>query len=220
MRRTIVIPLPLTPRRTRASQDTAVSGTFPWGPSHHSSVRCMVRSDSVFPSLLHYAKNVGWLLVPVLLWNAVLSSRLPRSFSPEVFRFNIPTLLSATENALRIAVFALPFFAPLELATRSQEVGIAVFCIGLTIYFLSWLPLIAAPDSRWSLSAVGFLAPAYTPLVWLLGMSLLMQRLFWQSPYHWWFYLILSIGFLVAHIAHTAIVFTRLPHASVGWPDR
>ena len=160
--------------------------------------------------LLRYLKNVGWLVIPVLLWNAALSSRLPDSLSPEVFWFNIPALLSTTENAFRIAIFALPFFAPFELVTRSQKIGIAIFGIGLTTYFVSWLPLIAAPDSYWSHSAVGFLAPAYTPLIWLLGMALLMQRLHWPSPYRWWFYLVLSIGFLAAHIAHATIVFTRL----------
>ena len=163
--------------------------------------------------LLRYLKSAGWLLVPVLLWNAALSSRLPNAFAPEVFSFDIPELLSATENVLRMAVFALPFFAPFELVTQSQKVGIAVFGIGLAIYFVSWLPLIAAPDSRWSTSALGFLAPAYTPLVWLLGLALLMQRLHWPSPYRWWFYLTLSIGFLGAHIGHAAIVFARLPHA-------
>lgn len=130
--------------------------------------------------------------------------------------FDIPRLLSATENALRIAVFALPFFAPFELVTKSQKVGLAVFGIGLAIYFISWLPLIAAPASRWSTSAVGFLAPAYTPLVWLLGLALLIQRLYWSVPYRWWYYLVLSIAFLGAHIGHVAIVFARLPLAPSG----
>jgi hypothetical protein len=67
------------------------------------------------------------------------------------------------------------------------------------------------PDSAWSLSAIGFLAPAWTPLVWLLGLALLMQRLQWPSPYRWWHYLALSIAFLAAHIGHCAIVFSRLP---------
>jgi len=166
--------------------------------------------------LLRYAKNVGWLLVPVMVWNAALSSRLPQSFSPAVFSSNIPALVSTTENTLRIVVFALPFFAPFELVAKLQKVGMVVFGVGLAIYFVSWLPLIAAPNSPWSRSAVGFLAPAYTPLVWLLGLALLMQPLYWQSPYRWWLYLTLSIGFLAAHISHAAIVFGRLPHASGG----
>ena len=168
------------------------------------------------PQSLRYAKNVGWLLVPVMVWNAALSSRLPQAFSPAVFWFNIPPFLSAAENTLQIVVFALPFLAPFELIAKSQKVGIAVFGVGLAIYFVSWLPLIAAPNSSWSLSAFGFLAPAYTPVVWLLGLALLMQRLYWNSRYRWWLYLTLSIGFLAAHISHAAIVFTRMPHASGG----
>lgn len=170
----------------------------------------------MFSQLFRYTKNVGWLLVPVLLWNAVFYARLPKSFSPEVFWLNIPVSLSITEKILRIAVFAPPFLAPFELTAKSQKAGIAVYCIGVTIYFLSWLPLILAPQSYWSLSAVGFFAPAYTPIVWLLGLALLMRRLYWQSPYSWWYYLVLSIGFLLAHIAHAAIVFTRLPYANGG----
>ena len=166
--------------------------------------------------LLRYAKNIGWLLLPVLAWNAALSSRLPPAFSPEVFSFEIPPLLSAAENTLRIAVITLPFLAPFELITKTQKLGIAVFGVGLAVYFVSWLPLLAAPNSSWSLSVFGFLAPAYTPLVWLLGLALLMQRLFWPSPYRWWLYLTLSIGFLAVHISHAAIVFTRLPNASGG----
>jgi hypothetical protein len=80
--------------------------------------------------------------------------------------------------------------------------------------------LIAAPSSSWSLSAIGFLAPAYTPLVWLLGLALLMQRLHWRSPYRWWFYLTLSACFLATHISHAAIVFMRLRHVSAPEPAR
>lgn len=161
--------------------------------------------------LLRYLKNAGWLLVPVLLWNSALSSRLPNAFTAEAFMFSIPPLLSAAENVLRIAVFALPFFPPFELAINSQKVGVAVYGVGLAIYFISWLPLIAAPASWWSTSAVGFLAPAYTPLVWLLGLALLMRRLHWPSRYRWWYYVVLSIGFLGVHIGHVAIVFARTP---------
>jgi hypothetical protein len=163
-----------------------------------------------------YLKSVGWLLVPVLVWNAVLAERLPRAFSPEVFEAGISSLLSTAENSLRIVLFALPFIAPLELVTKRQRRGMGVFVAGLAIYFTSWLPLINLPNSAWSVSAIGFLAPAYTPLVWQFGLALLMQRLYWRSPYRWWMYLTLSLGFLVVHISHAAIVFNRVFHSGGG----
>ena len=163
--------------------------------------------------LIQYGKNVGWLIVPVLLWNAFLTSRLPQSYSAEVFWFDIPTALSMSENSLRFAVIALPFLSPLEIVARSQKLGVAIFGAGLAIYFISWLPLIYAPNSAWSLSAIGFLSPACTPAVWLFGLALMMQRLFWPSPYRWWVFIVLSLGFLAAHISHAFIVFTRVSHA-------
>ena len=163
-----------------------------------------------------YAKCAGLLVVLPMAWNAVMSSRLPRAYSPEVFSSNIPGVLSKTENTLRILVVALPFFAPLELISFAQKVGVATFGVGLTVYFVSWLPLIIVPNSAWSRSAAGFLAPAYTPIVWLIGLALLMQRLHWGSPYRWWFYLVLSVGFVAAHVTHAIIVFRRVSHANSG----
>ena len=66
-----------------------------------------------------------------------------------------------------------------------------------------------SPRSAWSTSAFGFAAPAYTPALFLIGMALLGSRLFWRQPYRWWFYLIASVGFLAAHIAHTLLVYAR-----------
>ena len=166
--------------------------------------------------LLRYGKNAGWLIVPVLLWNAFLTPRLPQSYAPEVFWFNIPAALSTTENTLRFFVIALPFFSPLEIVAQSQKLGIAIFCAGLAIYFISWLPLIYAPNSAWSLSAIGFVSPACTPAVWLFGLALMMRRLFWPSPYRWWVFIVLALGFLAAHISHAFIVFGRVSHAYGG----
>jgi hypothetical protein len=166
--------------------------------------------------VLSYTKNVGWLVLLPLAWNVAFSSRLPRRYSSDGPASTILATLSATENILRIFIFALPFFAPFELISYSQKLGITVFGVGLAIYFISWLPLIAAPDSKWSASAAGFLAPAYTPIVWLFGLALLMQRLHWESPYRWWFYLVLSIGFVLAHVSHAAIGFQRFSHGNSG----
>jgi hypothetical protein len=129
-----------------------------------------------------YAKCAGLFVILPMAWNTVMSSRLPCAYSPEVFSSNIPGGLFKTENTLRILVVALPFFAPLELISFAQKIGVVTFSFGLIIYLISWLPLIIAPNSRWSRSAVGFLAPAYTPIIWLIGLAMLMQRLHWYRP--------------------------------------
>jgi hypothetical protein len=163
----------------------------------------------VFDSISHYVFSCGWLLAPAILWNIALSKRLPPAFQPSVFWNNIPRPLGLAENTLRIAVFALPFFMPLELAATAATPALAVFALGNLLYFSSWLALMANPDSRWSKSALGFAAPSYTPVIWLLGISLLGQKLYWGTFYHWWMHFILCIAFLAAHISHTLLVHRR-----------
>lgn len=163
----------------------------------------------VIASPLRYAKNVGWLLVPVIVWNAVLASRLPDFYLPAVFHADIPAALSIAENLLRVLVFALPFLAPFELVERAQTYGLALFAVGLAIYFAGWLPLIADPRSAWSRSAVGLIAPAYTPAVWLAGLVLLVRRLHWASPYRRWHYAVVVGAFVTAHVGHALLVFAR-----------
>ncbi len=107
-------------------------------------------------------------------------------------------------------VFTLPFTMPLELSSPIQRHGLTIFAFGTLAYFCSWLALIHWPTSAWSSSTVGFTAPAYTPALWLLGLSLVGQRLFWSSNYRWWFYLIVSVGFVSAHVSHVSIVYGRV----------
>ncbi|MFC1996709.1 hypothetical protein ACFLXI_03755 [Chloroflexota bacterium] len=67
----------------------------------------------------------------------------------------------------------LPLLMPLHWDTPQAIAGIVVYLIGLLVYFASWLPLKFSPDSIWSNSLSGFLAPAYTPLFWLIGITLI-----------------------------------------------
>ena len=161
-----------------------------------------------------FAASCGVLLVPALAWNLAFAEYLPPTFSRAVFWSGIPNWLAITENASRTVVLALPFFMPLDIATPIQRRGLAVFAVGTLIYFASWLPLIFSPSSAWSASAAGFLAPAYTPALWLLGLALAGRRLFWGRFYRWWFYLAAAALFLSAHIFHASIVYARTVSAS------
>lgn len=160
-------------------------------------------------SLRHYLLSCGLLLLPVAIWNILLTEYLPAVFGTTEFWRDIPAPLALVENTLRIGVFALPFFMPLEVSAPGSKRALVVFIVGTVVYCASWLPLILAPASGWSTSAAGFMGPAYTPLLWILGVALLGRRLFWWTWYRWWMYLLLGAAFLAAHITHTAIVHAR-----------
>lgn len=161
--------------------------------------------------LRRYAMNCGLLLLPILAWNAALAPRLPAPWTADIFWRNIPPALGIIENTTRIVVLAVPFFMPLELKSRVQWRGLILFGAGLILYAASWLLILVAPGSPWSSSAWISLAPAYTPLIWLSGVALLGQRLFWGSWYRWWMYLIVVAAFIAAHVLHAMLIYARLP---------
>lgn len=134
---------------------------------------------------------------------------LPRTFRQEVFWDGIPWALMAAENTFRVMVFALPFLMPIRLDGKASRRGSLLFLIGLLVYVASWLLLIFSPDSVWSRSAAGFLAPAYTPALWLGGLAQIGQRLYWGNWYRPWMYLVLCLLFEIAHVSHAALVYSR-----------
>jgi hypothetical protein len=143
--------------------------------------------------------NCLWLLIPILAWNAIFSSKLAHP----AFEFDeaAPRWVLLLENLLRFVVFVLPLFMPLRWDTAQSKLGTVVYVIGVLVYFASWIPLMIAPESGWSNSLFGFLAPAYTPLIWLIGMGLMGG---------WWPYLILSVVFVGVHMGHWWQVYERV----------
>lgn len=164
----------------------------------------------VIASPQRYLLSCGLLVLPIFAWNAVLGPYLPAAFAVDAFWTDIPAVLGAIENSSRIALLATPFLMPLELRCRTQQRGFFLFAAGSVLYFISWLPLLLAPGSPWSTSVFGFLAPAYAPLIWLVGLALLGRRLFWGTWYRWWMYLIGTAVFIAAHVGHAALIYSRL----------
>ena len=148
-------------------------------------------------------------MVPIVVWNLALTRFLPPALASNEFSRDIPALVMYGENTLRVAVMVLPFLMPLEVATVSQRRGVLLFAVGTSVYFLSWIPLMFVPQSSWSTSWLGFVAPAYTPLVWLTGLGLIGRRFYLPSPFKWWMYVGLACGFVAFHVTHTSIVYAR-----------
>lgn len=158
---------------------------------------------------MSYVLNCMLLLLPIMAWNGIFSNRLPSAYSAEVLDKDIPSLITNGENISRLLVFVLPILMPIRIETESQKLGLWLYVIGVAIYFVSWLVQMAFPQSAWSLSAFGFLAPAYTPLIWLVGIGLIGKELYFDSPYRSWIYILLSVIFIGLHLSHAWTVYSR-----------
>jgi hypothetical protein len=160
--------------------------------------------------MTHYLFNCVWLLLPILLWNMVFAGKLPQAFQPEMFETDIPGFIVAGENFFRLVIFILPVLMPLRIVSPAQKVGLGLYLAGTGLYFLAWLALMLFPHSAWSLSAPGFLAPAYTPLIWLIGIGLIGSSLYFASSYQSWTYIALALIFVGFHLSHTALVYLKI----------
>lgn len=150
------------------------------------------------------------LMLPILVWNLLLTNYLPELFQPQIFQKDIPSIISYGETIARIGIFVLAFLIPLKIVRPVQKTGLAVYLVGLVLYFSSWLLLIFLPDSVWSESWVGFMAPAYTPLVWLGGIGLMGDSFSFNLPYRRWLFWVVAVVFLVFHNLHTYMIYCRV----------
>jgi hypothetical protein len=158
-----------------------------------------------------YLLNCFLLIVPVLILNLLWTNRLPPMWQMEFFWKDIPSAISSGENIFRIAVNVLPVFMPLRIATKRQRAGLAIYLIGIFIYFLVWMLVVYFPHSAWSTSLIGATAPAWTSLLWLIGIGTIGDSIYLPIPYRSWVYILVSVIFAVFHTLHAAIVYLRIP---------
>lgn len=159
--------------------------------------------------LTKYLFNCFWLIIPPLLISFFLLKYLPEAFQANIFWSNIPLSVKNLENIFRIIVMTLPVFFPIISKTQFQRTGLVVYFIGVMLYLFSYLALIYFPESSWSTSLIGFSAPATTPLIWLTGIGLVMEKPFFNIKYNKWIYIILVLAFCVFHFIHTSIIYNR-----------
>lgn len=157
----------------------------------------------------NYLLNCMMLLLPIMAWNLIFTDKLPQSYSQEIFWKDIPPIIATGENLFRLLIFILPVLMPLRIETQSQKFGLWLYITGTAIYFFSWLMQMYLPQSAWSLSVFGFLAPAYTPLIWLIGIGLIGSTLYFTTAYRSWMYIVTSIFFISFHLSHAITVYMR-----------
>lgn len=144
-----------------------------------------------------------------MVWDSLLTDKLPKDFQSAIFWKDIPAFLTYGENISRAMVFMLTLLMPLSISTITQKKGLFFYVGGTMLYFVSWLTLIYFPHSGWSNNIFGFMAPAYTPLLWLIGIGLIGNSFYFNLPYRRCFFIFISIVFLMFHNFHAITIYFR-----------
>jgi hypothetical protein len=160
-------------------------------------------------NIKEYVLNCFLLTIPILLWDYMFTERLPKAFQPEIFWKDIPSFIAHIENASRLIMFVFICFMPLKIVTPIQKKGLVLYVIGTLLYFASWLMLMYFPNSIWSKSVLGLLSPAYTPLIWLIGIGLIGKSLYFNIPFKRGLYFLVVGIFLIFHNWHTYLIYFR-----------
>lgn len=154
-------------------------------------------------------RNGVLLIMPAMVITFGLWTRLPAAYGAEAFDRGVPGWLLATENGLRLAVFALPLFLYFGRESRLQVAGWYVYVIGMLLYLGSYMAQIYLPASAWSSSILGFTAPAWSTLFWFVGIALVCENTWLSWPWHRAVYLVIATAFVGFHVAHACLVFLR-----------
>lgn len=129
-------------------------------------------------------------LLPLLVLNAVLVSRLPSAYADDS---QVPGWLLALETILRVLVFGLPLLVRLALANPVNRVGLVLFVGGAVAYVASWVAAISVAGAPEPLPPVVALAPYWLAAVFLAGIALMGEA---------WWYLVPVAAFGVVHTWH------------------
>jgi len=148
-------------------------------------------------------------MIPVLIWNLIFFSQLPEAYAAEAAEKGMTGVWTILEHIFRALTFLLPLGMVFGFEKRRQKLGTILYVLGLLIYVGSWIPLMISPAGTWALSTRGFLAPAYTPIIWLLGIWLMSENdTIPRIPARKWF----LISAVLFTCIHTISFIVLLPH--------
>lgn len=158
---------------------------------------------------MRYLLNCFLLVVPLLVFNVALADRLPTAYQSPRWD-DVPAWVALPENILRVGTMLLTLLLPISFAGPLQRIGGMLYVVGVVTYIATWTVQIVRPHAAWSTGALGFLAPAYTPALWLTGIGLIGIRPVIAPARHLqWIFLGLAVAFLASHNLHALLVYRR-----------
>ncbi len=150
------------------------------------------------------------LLIPIIIWNIIFTSKLPTQFSSQIHNSEFLFVVIAIENICRTALFVLLFFTKVEWMKTNRDYGLAIYVFGCMVYFISWMILIYLPESNWSKSIIGFTAPAYTPSIWLVGIIIIVKTTdVLKIVNSKWPLIVSSFVFIIIHVWHLIMLYQK-----------
>lgn len=152
--------------------------------------------------------NCFWLFIPVFIWNAIFYKKLPEFYQPAIWD-NIPKALDVAENGLRYLSFLIPILLKIGFSASTQKIGLALYLGGLLVYFASWSVQLNPNRSVLSKSLGFRLAPAYTTIIWLLGIGLIGRESWFSSFNLQALYFPIIIAFVSVHTYHSYTVYRK-----------
>ncbi len=159
--------------------------------------------------MYHYLRNCFLLLIPIFIWNIAFAEMLPEKYTSPIFWTAIPPFVKYTENILRVIVFVLPAIMQISFKTKCEKIGWIIYFVGIGFYFLSWVIQIMLPLSSWSNSYLGFMAPAYTTIIWFIGIGLIGNKSYFIQLNMTKLYITVSTLFVMIHSYHCFLIFQR-----------
>jgi len=128
--------------------------------------------------------NGFWLFLIPLLIN-VFYSKLPMD---RFFPKKPSKILKILEMISRILALGCSILLLIQFQENPKfKLGLIIYITGLVIYFGSWIILIIIQEETIAnlhpvLRTALLFAPAYTPLIWLIGMALICDALWFAIP--------------------------------------
>ncbi len=155
--------------------------------------------------MLNLLCNGFLLFIPILIWNIVLSSKLPGFFKPLTWD-KIPKPILFIENIFRYLSFLLPLLMIIDFKSNVYKYGVILYFIGVITYFISWILQFKFSNNRYNKSLLIRGAPAYTTIIWLAAIGLICNKTYIPALQVKFIYFIVISIFTITHTVHAYLV--------------